>query len=81
MVLRGYYDGKAIILDGPADLPRNQPLAIDVRPLESDRTKPAEQPKSALKWMAENAVDDPSLPPDLSVNLDHYLYGAPKQEP
>ena len=78
MVLRGYYDGKAIILDEPADLPRNQPLAIDVHPLTAEQ---AEQPKSALQWMAENAVDDPSLPSDLSVNLDHYLYGTPKQKP
>ena len=78
MVLRGYYDGKAIILDGPADLPRNEPLVIDVLPVPPEQSQ---QPKSALRWMAENAVDDPSLPSDLSVNLDHYLYGAPKQEP
>ena len=25
-------------------------------------------------------IDDPELPTDLSVNLDHYLYGTPKRQ-
>jgi hypothetical protein len=29
--------------------------------------------------MAENAVQDDSLPTDLSYQLDHYLYGTPKK--
>ncbi len=37
--------------------------------------------KSALHWIAENAVADDPLPPDFSYQLDHYLYGTPKKEP
>ena len=46
---------------------------------------PAEEPNVLLK-LAEMATRDvpeeawKDLPPDFSINLDHYLYGAPKVE-
>jgi hypothetical protein len=46
---------------------------------------PSEEPNVLLK-LAEMATRDvpeeawKDLPPDFSINLDHYLYGAPKVE-
>lgn len=52
-------------------------------PAASD--SPSEEPNVLLK-LAEMATRDmpeeawKDLPPDFSINLDHYLYGAPKVE-
>lgn len=48
------------------------------RPASDDRARPIEE------TLAELARDVPQadwdrLPPDLTDNLDHYLYGAPKR--
>ena len=32
-----------------------------------------------LREKYPNLADDDNLPPDLSKNIDHYLYGAPKE--
>jgi hypothetical protein len=43
--------------------------------------KPKKSKKqSALQWMADNAVADDGLPPDLAHEHDHYLYGTPRKE-
>jgi hypothetical protein len=60
MVLRGYYDGKAIILDEPADLPRNQPLVIDVKTAPQPENSPEFEFRTFRKKLPgalENAVE------------------------
>ena len=74
---RAHFDGKVIIPDEPADLPRNQPLMVDARP--APQPEEAEQ-ESFLDWAIRNPIDDPSLPTDLAHQHDHYLYGTPKRE-
>jgi hypothetical protein len=63
---------------------KNRFLNITGRSLTtSDAT--ADEPNVLLK-LAEMATQDipeeawKDLPPDFSINLDHYLYGAPKVE-
>jgi hypothetical protein len=34
MVIRAHYDGKVIVPDEPVDLPVNEPLEFDYRPVE-----------------------------------------------
>jgi hypothetical protein len=77
VAVKAHFDGKVIVPDEPVDLPKDQPLIVQVR-LARSRKKPKKQ--SALDWIAENAVADDSLPADFSYQLDHYLYGTPKQE-
>jgi hypothetical protein len=77
VAIKAHFDGRVIVPDEPVDLPRNQILMLHIEPLP---TPPADG-SSALAWLAENAVDDPSLPEDLSINLEHYLYGTPKRDP
>jgi hypothetical protein len=65
-----------------AELPRLNPeeLLLVKRKLAELEASGQEQPKTgwgaALLEIAGSADD---LPADLSVNHDHYLYGAPKQ--
>lgn len=78
VAVRAHFNGKVIVPDEPLDLPKDQPLIVEVR-LARSKKKPKKQ--SALDWIAENAVADDSLPTDLSYQLDHYLYGTPKKKP
>jgi hypothetical protein len=74
--IRCHFDGKSLVPDEPVDLPTGQPLVAHV---QREPSKEQSNATSAVNWMIDNAIDDPSLPDDLSANLDHYLYGAPKR--
>jgi hypothetical protein len=79
VAFKARFDGKVLIPDEPVDLPRGQSLTVRI---EAPAPASGESPQmSALKWLADHSVDDPSLPEDLSDNLDHYLYGLPKKKP
>ena len=78
VAFKARFDGKVLIPDEPVDLPRGQQLTVRIDASEPTEEKPS---ASALQWLAEHSVDDPSLPNDLSDNLDHYLYGLPKKKP
>ena len=77
IAINAHYDGRVIIPDEPIDLPPNQPLIVQIE------TKGVDQPsarESALAWLAANASESADIPPDLSYQHDHYLYGTPKRE-
>ena len=78
IAIKAHFDGKYLVPDEPLELPRQKPLIIQIELAEA-RAQAGDY--SALDWIGDNAVDDPSLPEDLSVNHDHYLYGTPKKEP
>jgi hypothetical protein len=69
-----------VVLDTPATLPDG--TRVRVEPLGNGAApppEPADRPKTlAERWpgMADEVVD---LPPDPSINVDHYLYGHPKK--
>ena len=68
------------MLDDPTALPEG--TEVSIRALKSAAPRP--RGKKQPLWFHDRykkfigIVKD--LPPDISVNLDHYLYGAPKQE-
>ncbi len=76
IAIHAHYDGKVIVPDEPLDLPPNQALVVRIESVAASDVLPEE---SALTWLAENACDNPDLPPDLSRQHDHYLYGVPKK--
>jgi hypothetical protein len=76
VAIKGHFDGKVIVPDEPLDLPRNQRLLVHIEPEVAAGDPPS---PSALDWIADQAVDDPSVPTDLAHQHDHYLYGKPKQ--
>lgn len=81
VAIKCHFDGKVIVPDEPLDLPRNQPLVVHIEAGTAEVAESGESgnPASALLWLAENAVDDPSIPADFSQQVDHYLYGTPKK--
>jgi hypothetical protein len=77
IAVKAHFDGKVIVPDEPVNLPKGQAVVIHIE------LKPAKRKKklSALDWIVANRIKDDNLPTDLSYNLDHYLYGTPKQKP
>jgi len=75
---KAHFDGKVIVPDEPVALPKNQPLVVHVEVVKKPKRK-KKKGISALRWLAENAVEDDSLPTDLSYQHNHYLYGTPKK--
>ncbi|HEV8606854.1 MAG TPA: hypothetical protein VGQ99_16035 [Tepidisphaeraceae bacterium] len=78
VAFKAHFDGKVIIPDEPLNLPVNQRLIVRV---ESADAANEDGDESVFDWILKNPIDDPSLPTDLSENLDHYLYGTPKKKP
>lgn len=83
MTLRGKIKKGKVVLDDPKALADG--TEVEVRPLKNPRKAPKKTKgkKPAPRSLAERlapfigAVKD--LPADMSVNLDHYLYGHPKR--
>ena len=84
MTVRGKIKNGKVLLDNPKSLPDG--TEVEVRPLKKTReTKNgAKKKKKPPRNLADRlgpfigAVKD--LPPDMSANLDHYLYGHPKHK-
>ena len=81
MTYRGHVKNGVIIFDE-----NNPPLpdgaVVDIVPLSSDASGEQSTEIPTLYEMFEPFIgiaDD--LPPDLSINHDHYLYGTPKIMP
>jgi hypothetical protein len=77
------YSGKVkdgvVILDDPQSLPEG--TEVTVRPVRKpSKPAPSNKPSKSLRpGLRKFAGKAKGLPPDASVNLDHYLYGHPKQ--
>jgi hypothetical protein len=75
VAIKAHFDGKSLILDEPADLPRNQPLLIHVQPLPAPT-----EPAGKTAWdVLDELTGSVEAPPDWSAEHDHYLYGTPKR--
>lgn len=68
MTLRGTIRNGKVELDETADLADG--TVVDISPASR---------MDLLEFLKRNAVSDPSLPKDYAAELDHYLYGLPKQ--
>lgn len=83
MAVRGTIKKGKVVLDDPTALPEG--TEVEVRPVKKRKSTPkARKAKQAPRSLADRlrsvtgkAVN---LPPDASVNHDHYLYGLPKRE-
>jgi hypothetical protein len=82
MTYRGQVRNGAVILDDPTALPEG--TEVSVRPLrqsngQGKRAAAAKRPRTLLDVLRPFVGKAKGLPPDMSVNHDHYLYGVPKQ--
>ena len=86
MTVRGTVKNGKVLLDNPQALPNG--TEVEVRPaMKPKRTakhaKPSKskaRPRSLAEQLAPFIGKAKGLPPDMSVNLDHYLYGLPKRK-
>ena len=79
MTLHGHIENGTIVFEPPLALPDGAEVEVKVISVISDpiAASSAETP-SLLERMKDFVGTFEGLPPDASVNLDHYLYGAPK---
>ncbi len=70
MIYRGKVQNGMVVLDDPTAFPDGTEVKIEKFANESDG--PADGLLGMLDFAGDTGVDD------LSINLDHYLYGHPK---
>jgi len=78
MVYQGTVQNGVVVFPNGVQLPEGAPVKVELLP-KLDHTNDAQTGEDQLDpiWrMGELAVDTGI--PDLSVNIDHYLYGHPK---
>ena len=79
MTYRGHVNNGVVVLDDAVTLPEG--LSVRVEPAESVSDEDDEKNiPTLLERLAPFVGKLEGLPPDASVNVDHYLYGLPKRE-
>ena len=74
MVYHGRVVNGKIVLDGNPVIPDGTDVTVDIIGIPTED----EPIGKAMLRLAGTAA---GLPPDMSVNHDHYLHGQPKREP
>jgi hypothetical protein len=82
MTLSGYVQNGLIVLDPQFALPEGAAVRVEVveaRPSGEQMAPATNESPSLLERLGDvvGAVGD--MPTDAALNLDHYLYGAPKR--
>ena len=78
MVYRGHVENGVIRLEDAPSLPDGVAVEVRLLPEDVSREGEAEIP-SICETLKEFIGKLEGLPPDASINLDHYLYGLPKR--
>ena len=85
MAARGKVKNGKVLLQNPTGLPEG--AEVEVRPVKKRQGSPKPRksrkkprPQSLAERLAPFIGVVKDLPSDMSANLDHYLYGHPKQE-
>jgi len=81
MTYRGHVENGSVVLDSPVTL--SEGTKVEVAVVEG--AEPPRDAKSIWELAREISASVPpeeweKMPADASINLDHYLYGAPKCE-
>jgi hypothetical protein len=88
MTIRGKVKNGKVVLENPKALPEGTEVEVRrvkkrkaaAKPRKSAKKLPPQPPRSLADRLRRFIGKAKGLPPDMSVNLDHYLYGLPKQE-
>jgi len=85
-MVRGKVKNGKVVLQNPKALPDGAEVEVRlIKKIKKHPKKPAakknpQKRKTLAERMAPFIGVVKDLPPDMSVNHDHYLYGVPKQE-
>lgn len=85
-MVRGKVMKGKVVLEKPRAFPEG--TEVEVRPVKARKSaarkpkpaKPKTKPRSLTERLRTVIGKAKNLPPDASVNHDHYLYGLPKAE-
>ncbi|GEM_PF-380090 len=83
MTFRGKMKNGKVLLDKPGALPDGTEVvvrAVRKRAKAGKKPKSKPRPRSMAERFAPFIGIIKDLPRDMSVNLDHYLYGLPKRK-
>lgn len=78
MTFQGHMKNGVVHLDNGATLPEGATVHVELAPAPSN-APPAEETPTLFDSLEPFIGKAEGLPADLSVNLDHYLYGTPKR--
>jgi len=79
MVYRGHVENGVIRLEDAPALPEG--AEVEVRLLAENMSEEEERKvPSVCEALKDFVGKAEGLPPDASINLDHYLYGLPKRQ-
>ncbi len=79
MTYRGKVKNGVVVPDEPGDLPEGAEVSMRVLQRRGRKHR-ATTPKTTYEDMKPFIGVITDLPSDLSLNHDHYLYGAPKKK-
>jgi len=84
-MVRGKVKNGKVVLDNPKALPDGTVVEVRLarkprKPAKPVSKKKKPRPRSFAERYAKFIGCAKGLPPDMSVNLDHYLYGVPKKK-
>ena len=80
MAYRGKVKNGVVVLDKPDALPDGAVVSVRALPGARGRARSAKGPRSMYERYKRCIGKATAMPPDASINIDHYLYGAPKQK-
>jgi hypothetical protein len=81
MVYRGKVENGVVVLEGRLLPPEGAPVSVRVlKGRARARRATPRRPKTLYEGLKPFIGKVKGLPPDASVNIDHYLYGAPKRK-
>lgn len=79
MVYRGQVKDGVVVLEGPTAPPEG--ARVSVRVLKPPAHRPGRARERTLYDRLRNVIGKAKgMPPDASLNIDHYLYGMPKRK-
>ena len=81
MTYRGKMTNGVVVLDGPQLPPEGTPVTVNVLKPRAPRRAKGRKPTGTMYDGLKPFIGmGAGLPPDASQNVEHYLYGAPKQK-
>ena len=78
MTFQGHVKNGVVHLDNGTTLPEGVAVRVELAPA-CPNTPPAEETPTLYDSLEPFIGKAEGLPADMSVNLDHYLYGTPKR--
>ncbi len=78
MTFPGHVKNGVVLLDNGVTLPEGAEVRVELAPPRST-TPPAEETPTLYDCLEPFIGKAEGLPADMSINLDHYLYGTPKR--